>query len=137
MNSTMGSALPSNTINLITAEFDIHSDVLSVLPISIYLIGYVVGPLVFGPLSETYGRKWIMTGTFLMFIIFTMACALAPTWNALLIFRFFCGIGASAPIAVVGGVYADLYNDPVQRGRANAYFMGVCHLQNLDFKTRS
>jgi MFS family permease len=121
----MGSAIPSNCIKLITAEFNITSPTQTVLPISIYLIGYVIGPLVFGPLSEQVGRKWIMLGTYGILLVFTMACALAPTWNALLVFRFFCGVGASAPIAVVGGIYADIYDDPLTRGRANAYFMGV------------
>ncbi|KAM0428336.1 hypothetical protein ACHAQK_011681 [Fusarium lateritium] len=54
-----------------------------------------------------------------------MACALAPTWPALLIFRFFCGSFASSPIAIVAGILADVYDDPRTRGRAFAIFM-VC-----------
>jgi MFS family permease len=90
-----------------------------------YLIGYVVGPLLFGPLSETYGRKLIMMSTFFMFTIFTMGCALTQTWAGLLVFRFLAGVNASSPISVVGGIYADIYNDPVTRGRSLAVFMGV------------
>lgn len=66
-----------------------------------------------------------MIGTFFFFTIFTMACALAPSFPALLIFRLIVGINASSPISVTGGVYADIYNDPVTRGRAMAMFMGV------------
>lgn len=66
-----------------------------------------------------------MVVTFCLFIIFTMACALMPTWTGLLIFRLLRGISASAPIAIVGGVYADIYNDPVTRGLAMAIFMAV------------
>ena len=54
-----------------------------------------------------------------------MGCALAPNWPALLIFRLICGIMASSPIAVVGGLYADVFGDPVVRGRAMAVFMAV------------
>jgi len=54
-----------------------------------------------------------------------MACALAPSWTGLLFFRLLCGISASAPIAIVGGVYADIYDDPVSRGLAMAIFMAV------------
>lgn len=54
-----------------------------------------------------------------------MACAVAPNWPSFLIFRLLCGISASSPIAVVGGLYADIYNDPIARGRALAFFMGV------------
>lgn len=90
-----------------------------------YLIGYVLGPVLFGPLSETYGRKPIMISTFFLFTAFTMACALSPNFPALLIFRLLTGVNASSPISVTGGVYADIYNDPVTRGRAMAVFMGV------------
>jgi len=54
-----------------------------------------------------------------------MGCALTPTWAGLLVFRFLTGVSASSPIAVVGGIYADIYNDPVTRGRAMSVFMGV------------
>lgn len=66
-----------------------------------------------------------MIVTFCLFIVMNMACALAPNWTAFLIFRLFCGIAASAPIAVVGGVYADIYDDPVTRGLAMSIFMAV------------
>lgn len=67
-----------------------------------------------------------MMGTFSLFTIFTLACAVAPNWPALLIFRLIVGINAACPISVVGGVYADILNDPVTRGRAMAMFMAVC-----------
>lgn len=125
VNSTIGSALPSNAIPFISADFGIKSSYAQILPISMYLIGYVLGPLLFGPLSETYGRRSIMRFTFLGFAIFTMACALSPNWAALLIFRLLTGVNASSPISIVGGVYADIYSDPVTRGRAMAMFMAV------------
>ena len=94
-----------------------------------YLIGYVLGPLLFGPLSEIYGRKIIMISTFIAYTVFTMACALSPNWAALLIFRLLTGINASSPISVIGGLYADIYDNPVTRGRAMAMFMGVSLMQ--------
>ncbi|PBP27481.1 major facilitator superfamily transporter [Diplocarpon rosae] len=123
INSTMGSSLPSNAIPIISKEFNVTSSYVKTLPISMYLLGYVLGPLLFGPLSESYGRRVIMLSTFFGFTVFTMACALAPNYASLLIFRLLTGINASSPIAVVGGVYADIYNDPVTRGRAMA---GTC-----------
>jgi len=89
-----------------------------------YLVGYVLGPLLFGPLSETYGRKWILISTFILFTVFTLAAALAPNFAALLIFRLLTGVSAASPNVVVPGIYADIYNDPVTRGRAMAIFMG-------------
>ncbi|KAK5202026.1 hypothetical protein LTR16_000667 [Cryomyces antarcticus] len=54
-----------------------------------------------------------------------MACALAPNFAALIIFRFIVGVSASCPVAVVGGIYADVYKNPVTRGRAMAIFMAA------------
>jgi MFS family permease len=125
INSTLGSSLPSNAIPFIADHFHIISSTAEILPISIYLVGYIVGPLLFGPLSESFGRKIIMISSFILFTIFTMGCALAPSWSALLVLRFFTGVNASSPIAVIGGIYADIYDNPVTRGRAMAVFIGV------------
>ncbi|KAF7553801.1 hypothetical protein G7046_g7002 [Stylonectria norvegica] len=123
VNSTMGSALPSMAIPYITADFNVTSEEQFVLPISVYLIGYVFGPIAWGPLSEHFGRRNLTLVTFAFFTIFTMACALAPNWPALLIFRFLAGVSASSPIAIVAGIMADIYSDPTARGRAFAIFM--------------
>lgn len=125
INSTMGSALPSMAIPDILDRFNVTVEEQFVLPISVYLIGYVFGPIVWGPLSEHYGRRILSIITFALFCIFTMACALAPNWPALLIFRFFTGAFASSPIAIVAGILADVYNDPKTRGRAFAIFIVV------------
>lgn len=90
-----------------------------------YLVGYILGPLLFGPLSETHGRRSIMVYSFAAFTIFTMTCAVAPNWGSLLFFRLATGVNASSPIAIIGGVYADIYGNPVTRGRAMAVFIGV------------
>ena len=121
----MGSSLPSNAINYIGPYFHVTNEQQLVLPISLFLVGYVLGPLFFGPLSETYGRRIITLSTFVVLTLFTMACALAANWPAFLVFRLICGINASSAISVVGGLYADVFEDPVIRGRAMASFMVV------------
>ena len=75
INSALGSSLPSNAVPFMSKHFDITSPITEILPISMYLVGYYVGPLVFWPLSEAYGRQVIMISTFLGFTIFTMASA--------------------------------------------------------------
>ena len=124
-NSTTGSSLGAGLGPQIREEWNITSDSLITLIISIYLIGYVVGPLIWGPLSEHFGRKWVMIIAFVVFTIFTLGCALAPNYPALIVFRLFCGLTAAAPITVVGGTCADMYSDAEGRGRAMAVFMGV------------
>jgi MFS family permease len=97
-----------------------------ILPTSIYLVGYVCGPMIWGPLSESYGRKGTMIYSFAMFTIFSIATAVAPTFAALIIFRLLVGIGGSCAISVVGGICADIYHDSRSRGRSMAIFMVWC-----------
>ena len=125
LNSTFESALPSNAINYISEYFHVTNEEQLVLPISLFLVGYVLGPVCFGPLSETYGRKIVMTCSFIILTLFIMACALAPDWPSFLVFRLICGFSASSPISVVGGLYADIFDDPIPRGRAMAVLMMV------------
>ena len=123
VNSTMGSALPSGATGTIEKYWNIREQELLVLPVSIYLIGYILGPMVFAPLSETFGRKVIMICTFTMFTCFVLACALAPNFASLIVFRLLAGIGASTPVSVIGGIYADLYSTKRARGVAITAFM--------------
>ncbi|KAJ6156121.1 hypothetical protein N7497_005006 [Penicillium chrysogenum] len=123
MNSTIGSSICSNAIPQIAEEFNINNETTLVLPISIFLIGYILGPLLWGPSSEYFGRKPPLLIAFVLFMIFTLACAVADSYASLLVFRLFNGMVASAPIATVGGLFADVHDDPTLRGRLMAYFM--------------
>jgi len=84
-----------------------------------------MGPLAFGPMSEVYGRRMVMIGTFILFTIFTLACAVSPNWTALIIFRALAGICASCPIAVTGGLFSDIFHSPLTRGRMMAFSMVI------------
>lgn len=125
MNSTTGSSLTANITPYIADDWNIENTSLLILPTSIYLVGYIIGPLVCGPLSESYGRKWVMVWAFMLYTAFTLGVALAPNFAGLVIMRLLCGIGAACAITVTGGVCADLYEGPEARGRAMAVFMGV------------
>lgn len=125
MNSTIGSALPSGASKQTPEYFGITNESLLVLPVSIYLVGYVLGPLVFAPMSESFGRKWVVIGTFVIFTAFHLGCALAPTFSGLIVMRLLVGIGSSTPISVVGGMYADVFDTPKTRGRAVTAFMAA------------
>ncbi|OGM44073.1 MFS multidrug transporter [Aspergillus bombycis] len=125
LNSGVSSSLPSNAVPAIMEDFHQHGDGQKVLPTAIFLIGYVVGPLAFSPLSETIGRKPVLTWTFTIFVLATLACALAPNWSSLLVFRAICGTMGAAPQTVVGGVYADMFSDLRSRGRVMAFYMSA------------
>ncbi|KAJ3210768.1 hypothetical protein HDU82_007390 [Entophlyctis luteolus] len=93
--------------------------------LSIFVLAYAVGPLVLGPLSEVFGRYKIIQLSMWTFIIFNTACALAKTKEQLLAFRFFAGLGGSAPFALGGSVVSDCFR-PHEMGAAIAYYaLGV------------
>ncbi|KAF4126391.1 Fungal trichothecene efflux pump (TRI12) [Geosmithia morbida] len=123
INSTVGSSLPSMAVPKMAELWNVTSHEQMVLPISVYLIGYVAGPMIWGPLSEHLGRRNLTIITFICFSLFTMACGFSPSWPALLVFRLFCGLFGSSPIAIVAGILADMYNDARERGRAFSIFM--------------
>lgn len=72
------------------------------LTIALFVAGYCVGPLVWGPLSETYGRKLPLLVGFTIYTCFQVGCALSPNTGAILVFRFLGGTFAAAPLVVSG-----------------------------------
>jgi len=80
-----------------------------------------VGPLVFGPLSEVYGRRApLMVGMF-GFLVFQIPVAGATNLETIFICRFFAGAFGSAPLAIVAGMYVDFW-DPIMRAIATMGF---------------
>jgi len=97
------------------------STILSSLTVSIFVLGYVIGPLILAPLSEIYGRRFVLTGANAFFCVWQIGCALAPNLASLIIFRFLAGIGGSGCLTIGGGVIADLFNAD-RRGLATAVY---------------
>ncbi|KAK2030065.1 major facilitator superfamily transporter [Colletotrichum zoysiae] len=125
LNGNLGSSMPSGALDAISEHFAISNRVYLILLNSMFMCGYVLGPLLFGPLSEYVGRRPVLIGTYLGYLIFMLACAGAPNFAALLLFRLLSGINAAAPTTVIGGLYADILDDPAVRGNAMAVYMSV------------
>ena len=88
----------------------------AVMAMSIFTLAGAFAPLVFGPLSELYGRATIMHGTNVWLLAFNIGCGFASNKATLIAARLLAGLGASAVYALVGGVLADLWR-PEERGR--------------------
>lgn len=87
--------------------------------VSVYLIGYCFGPLLVAPLSELYGRSPVYHVCNALFLIWSVACALAPNLASLIVFRLFSGLAGSCPITLGAGTLADMVS-PEKRGGAMA-----------------
>ena len=108
------------------AEFKSTDPLLSSFVVSIFILGYVFGPMLIAPCTELYGRLWVYHISHVLFIIFTIACAYAPSLSALIFFRFLSGITGSTPITIGGSSVADMFV-PLERGRAmSVWSMGKC-----------
>lgn len=77
----------------------------------------VRGPLVLAPMSELYGRAIIYHVGNVLFILFTVGCALSTNMGMLIAFRFLAGLVGAGPITIGGGTIADLTTIQ-QRGTA-------------------
>jgi hypothetical protein len=86
----------SPAINILDADFDNSNATVGSMTVSIYLFGYVVGPVFIGPLSEMYGRRMILSIANGFFCLWQIGCALAPNIETLIVSRFFSGVGGAA-----------------------------------------
>ena len=112
--TTFTSAIFSTAINGTSKRFQASTEVMT-LGTSLFLVGFTFGPIVWGPLSELYGRRVpLLIGTLTM-CLFQVGVAVAQNVYTIMICRFFAGVFGSAPLAVVGGSLADFW-DPVERG---------------------
>ncbi|KAH0848190.1 hypothetical protein AYO21_05322 [Fonsecaea monophora] len=105
-------------------DFNQSSVILAALVVSVYLVGYAFGPLVCAPMSEIYGRLPVYLITNVLFVIFTVACAVAPSLDSLIGFRFLAGSAGSAPLVLGGGSVADLYPREKRGSKMAIFAMG-------------
>ena len=89
--------------------------------ISLFVLGFAVGPLLWAPLSEIFGRQIVYVTTFAGFTVFNAACTGANSIGTLLVFRFFAGAFGSSPFTNAGGVIADIF-PASERGMAMGIF---------------
>ncbi|UZJ53527.1 hypothetical protein CBS101457_002847 [Exobasidium rhododendri] len=119
--SPLSSSMIAPALPTISAQFHITSSVLESLMLSVFVLAYAVGPLFLAPLSEMFGRRIVLQSANAFFIIFTVACAVAQDRVQLSIFRFFAGLGGSAPLTIGGGTVSDLML-PEERGVAMSIY---------------
>ncbi|CAI7585257.1 unnamed protein product [Penicillium palitans] len=79
------------------------------LGVSLYVLGFALGPLIWAPMSEIFGRQLVFVTTYCGLTIFCAACTGAENITTLLIFRFLSGAFGSSPLTNSGGVIADMF----------------------------
>lgn len=80
------------------------------LIISMIFLGLGMGPLFFGPLSDSLGRKPIVYLGFSIFVIASFICVFAPNLEVMIIGRILQGVGLSAPRTISIAMVRDTYS---------------------------
>ncbi|SMN20401.1 similar to Saccharomyces cerevisiae YLL028W TPO1 Polyamine transporter that recognizes spermine, putrescine, and spermidine [Maudiozyma saulgeensis] len=99
--------------------------VVAILGVTLFVLGFAASPIIYAPLSEIYGRKGVLIISAFGFTLFQFAVATAENLQTIMICRFFGGLIGAAPMAVVPAAFADMF-DTNMRGKAICLFsLGV------------
>ena len=114
------SSIYSAATRPVAIQFGVSSEV-GILGVSLYVLGFATGPILWAPLSELRGRRLPLIAAMFGFSIFSIATAVAKDLQTVLISRFFAGAFGSAPLAIVAAVFSDMF-DNRSRGLAITVF---------------
>ena len=85
--------------------------------LSIFMIGWALGGLIFGPIADRYGRAKTMAITILIYASFTGLCGIAGSWQELALYRFLTGLGIGGEWAAGAALIAETWPE---KSRAKA-----------------
>ena len=86
-----------------------------------FVLGFVVGPLLWAPMSEVYGRRNLFIFTYILFTAFNGGVIASQNIWTLIVLRFFAGTAGSSPLTNAGRTVSDVF-DAGQRGLGMAVF---------------
>ena len=87
------------------------------LTLSVFMVGFATGPLVFGPLSDRHGRRPVLLAAVATFALFGALGAFAQSLGSLLAWRFVMGAGAGTAQVLVLATVRDLFAGAEARAR--------------------
>ena len=97
------------------------------LSLTVSMVGLAVGQLLFGPLSDKYGRKAPLLGSMVLFVAATVACILSRRIETFLLFRLVQGFAGAGGVVISKSVASDLYEGPA----LTRFFVMLASVQGL------
>jgi len=92
--------------------------------VTTYFLGMAVGQIFYGPFADRFGRKAVLYFGLSVYGAATIASALAPTLELMLISRFVWGLGAAGPRVMAVATVRDVYEGD-EMARAMSFIMAV------------
>ena len=96
-------SLPDIARNLMTSDAQVQ------LTLSFYLVGFAIGQVIWGPISDRHGRKPILLTAISVFIAASFVCTIAPSIEVLIAARFVQAIGGAGMTVMARAVVRDVY----------------------------
>jgi len=78
--------------------------------ISAYLIGFAVGQIFYGPVSDRHGRKPVLLAAIALYCVASLVCALSKSIEMLIVARAFQALGGSGGIVLTRAIVRDIYS---------------------------
>lgn len=103
-----------SAIPIIADEWGVGKDLIN-LSLVLWFISFSVFLLVFGPLSDKYGRKPILICGMSVFVVSTFLCSLSQSPVQIILFRILQGISAAAPSAMGMAICRDKYDGKLRQ----------------------
>ena len=97
------------------------------LTLSLYMVAFAVGQIVYGPLSDRYGRQPVLRFVLAVYCVASLACAAAPNIEMLLVGRAMQALGSSGAIVLARAIVRDLYSG-ARAGRELSLMGGIMAL---------
>ncbi|KAK8166670.1 major facilitator superfamily [Phyllosticta citrichinensis] len=110
MIAAFGSSIFSAATSSVAQIYGVSSEV-GILGVSLYVLGFATGPLIWAPLSELRGRRLPLVIASFGFSVFFIACATAKDFQTIMITRFFSGFFGACPLTVVAAVFSDMFDN--------------------------
>lgn len=131
LSVTAGSSMITPGTFAIAHKFHV-SHTAALLPLSVFVLGLAIGPLLAAPISETRGRSIIYKVSMPLYMLFIMGAGLADTFEGLLVCRILAAMAGAPCLAVGAGTVCDLF-EATQMASPGALvvmapFLGPCML---------
>ena len=120
--AAFASSIFSAATRAVAEQFGVSTEV-GILGLSLYVLGFATGPILWAPLSELRGRKLPIIVAMFGFSIFSVATAVGKDLQTVFICRFWGGVFASCPLAVVAAVFSDMFDN-----RKSIFLSKFCYI---------